>query len=77
MDFYNIKGVNEVKDIQNTISHLKSHQKYPATKEDLVKECDDLSDFSDEDKKWFVSHLKEKTYMSADEVIKELGLVEF
>ncbi|KKR89326.1 MAG: hypothetical protein UU39_C0042G0005 [Candidatus Woesebacteria bacterium GW2011_GWD1_41_12] len=64
-----------MKDVKNAISHLKDHQKYPATKADLVKECDDLSDFSGEDKKWFMDHLMDKTYESADEVIKELGLV--
>jgi len=61
---------------KNAIEHLKNHQKYPATKEDLVKECDDLSDFSDEDKKWFEEHLMEKTYKSADEVMQVLGLME-
>ncbi len=61
---------------QNAIDHLKTHQKYPATKADLMKECDDLSDFSDEDKEWFKMHLMDKTYKSADEVIETLGLME-
>ncbi len=60
---------------QNAIDHLKNHQKYPATKADLVKECDDLSDFSDVDKKWFKEHLMDKTYGSADEVMKTLNLM--
>jgi len=63
-----------MKDTVNAIGHLKNHQKYPATREDLIKECDGLSDFSNEDKNWFKSHLMDKTYNSADEVIKELGL---
>jgi len=41
-----------MQDVKNAIDHLKNHQKYPATKEQLVKECDDLSDFTEEDKKW-------------------------
>jgi len=65
-----------MQDNQNAIDHLKNHQKYPATKTDLVKECDDLSDFSDEDKKWFKENLPEKTYESADEVIMALNLKE-
>ena len=56
------------------IEHLKMHQKYPATREDLIKECDDLSDFSKEDKKWFMENLPEGTYESANEVMKVLGL---
>lgn len=56
------------------IDHLKNHQKYPATKEDLAKECDNLSDFSEDDKKWFLENLPEGTYNSADEVITALGM---
>ncbi len=62
-----------MKDIKNAIDHLKTHQKYPATKEELVKECNNLSDFSEDDKKWFKEHLSEGTYNSAEEVIKTLG----
>ena len=59
---------------QGTIDHLKTHQKYPATKADLVAECDNLSDFSEEDKKEFGEKLPEGNYNSADEVIVALGL---
>ena len=55
------------------MDHLKNHQKYPATKADLVAECDGLSDFSKEDKKEFSSALANKTYNSADEVMQALG----
>lgn len=58
----------------NTKDHLKNHQKYPATKAELVAECDGLSDFSEEDKKEFASKLPGGTYNSADEVIQALGL---
>lgn len=65
-----------MKDTKNAISHLKSHQTYPATKAQLVAECDNLSDFSREDKAWFESHLPEGNYKSANEVIKVLMLEE-
>lgn len=55
------------------IDHLKTHQKYPATKADLVAECDNLSDFSAEDKKEFMDKLPEGSYNSADAVMKALG----
>jgi hypothetical protein len=61
-------------DVKNAIHHLEEHQQYPATKEEMVAECDNLSDFSDEDKKWFADNLPDKTYKSADEVIKALKL---
>jgi hypothetical protein len=66
--------VIEMQNSGNVISHLKSHQKYPATKAELVAECDGLSDFSDEDKKEFSSKLPGGTYNSADDVVKALGL---
>lgn len=55
------------------IDHLKNHQKYPATRAQLMAECDNLSDFSPEDKKEFSKALPGGTYDSADMVIKALG----
>lgn len=62
-----------MKDIKNAIDHLKTHQKYPATKEQLIEECNKLSDFSQEDKKWFMDNLPDKTFSSPDDVIQALG----
>ena len=59
---------------EGALDHLKSHQSYPATKAELVAECDNLSDFSEEDKKEFSEKLPDKSYNSADEVIEALGL---
>lgn len=55
------------------IDHLKKHQKYPASKAVLLAECDNLSDFSDEDKKAFAADLPDGTYNSAEEVIAALN----
>ena len=62
-----------MKDVQNGIAHLKTHQQYPATKAELIAECDNLSDFSEEDKNWFKEHLPKGTYRSAEEVMTALG----
>lgn len=62
-----------MQDMENAKMHLKEHQKYPATKAELVAECDNLSDFSEEDKKEFSEKLPEGTYNSADEVSAALG----
>ena len=59
---------------KGAILHLETHQTYPATRDELVKECNELSDFSEEDKRWFMTHLPDRTYSSADAVIKTLGL---
>ncbi len=61
---------------KGAVDHLKAHQKYPATKAELLKECDDLSDFSEDDKKWFGEHLTKESYESAEEVMKDLNLAE-
>ncbi len=62
-----------MRDIKNAIDHLRQHQAFPATREELIRECNNLSDFSDEDKLWFEEHLPEGTYNSVDDVIKALG----
>ncbi|MDP3998674.1 MAG: hypothetical protein Q8P89_03595 [bacterium] len=54
------------------VDHLKTHQKFPATKAQLMAECKDLSDFSEEDKMEFVKGLSDKTYNSAEDVMKDL-----
>jgi len=62
-----------MKDIKNGMQHLREHQEYPATRDELVAACFELKDFSDEDKQWFKENLPEGTYKSADEVIQALG----
>ena len=61
-------------DQKNAKEHLSKHQKYPATKAELVASCENLVDFSAEDKKWFSATLPDKTYKSAAEVTAALGL---
>ena len=56
------------------ITHIKSHSNYPATKEDLVKACNNLSDFTRDQKRWFEKTLPAKTYESAGAVIRALRL---
>ena len=36
-----------------SVDHLKMHQKYPADTAQLIAECNELSDFSEADKKEF------------------------
>lgn len=61
-------------DKNNAIKHLKTHATYPATAEELKAHCNNLEDFSAEDKKWFSDNLPEGTYNSAEEVMKVLSL---
>jgi len=63
-----------MENVEGTIKHLKEDQVYPATKADLVAACNELSDFSESDKKSFMENLPDKTYNSAEEVMEALGL---
>lgn len=65
-----------MKNMQGAVDHLKTHQKYPATKAQLVAECNNLSDFDESDKKWFMDTLPEGNYNSAEEVMKALGMTD-
>jgi hypothetical protein len=59
-------------DWTNIETHLEQHQTFPATKAELVSACNNLSDFSDSDKKWFAATLPEGTYESPQDVVKAL-----
>lgn len=59
-------------DMENAMKHLREHQTYPATKAELVAECNSLSDFAQADKMEFEKMLPEGTYNSAEEVAKAL-----
>lgn len=56
----------------DAMKHM-DHVDYPASKEDLVKACNNMSDVSNEDKKWFMESLPEGSYNSPDEVKEALG----
>ncbi len=62
-----------MQDVQNATKHLREHQSYPASKADLVAQCNNLSDYSEADKQEFSQALPEGTYNSADDVIAALG----
>lgn len=65
-----------MQDQANAVMHLRQHMSYPANKAQLVTACNNMSDFSEEDKKSFEERLPEGNYNSADEVIQALGLQE-
>lgn len=55
--------------------HIKTHHDgFPATKDKLIAACNNMSEFTDEEKKWFADTLPAGTYDSAEKVISALGL---
>lgn len=64
-----------MQNVSGALDHLKTHQTFPATKDQLVAECNQLSDFSEQDKQEFASKLQDgKTYNSAEDVMADVGL---
>lgn len=59
--------------VKDAMMHLREHQMYPATRAELVAQCNNLSDFSEADKQEFADQLPDRTYQSADEVAEALG----
>lgn len=60
-------------DTEKAKEHIRTHITYPATDAQLKEACNNLSEFSDEDKKEFAEKLPAGTYNSADEVVSALG----
>lgn len=52
-------------------SHL-NHVAYPATKQDLVQACQEMSDVPEADKEWFAKNLPDKTYERPEDVKQTL-----
>jgi hypothetical protein len=63
----------EKPDLDKLGQHLREHQKYPATRAELLASCKGLVDFSSAEKRWFAEHLHAGTYGSADEVLKAIA----
>lgn len=60
--------------MMEAMKHFDEHISYPATKEEIVEECNKMGHLPEEDKKWIMDNLLEKTYMNADEVKEALGM---
>jgi len=56
------------------MTHVREHTKYPSTKSELIAACGDMSDVPKTDKEWIEQNLPDRTYSTADEVIRALRL---
>jgi hypothetical protein len=55
------------------LDHLRNHVMYPATKKQILEQCDNMEMHTPEAKKQ-VEMLPEKTFRNADEVIMALAV---
>ncbi len=54
--------------------HIDNDVSYPASCNDLVAACENMSEFSKSEKEWFTKSLPHGTFESSDEVRKVLQL---
>lgn len=55
--------------------HIRTHAGgYPTSRQALIQACNNMSDFSEEDKKEFAEKLPDRTYNSPEEVFAALGI---
>ncbi len=68
--------MNETAMTQNEAlkEHVRSHVSHPATKEQLLQSCM-VGEFPEEVHRMAEMHLQNKTYNSADEVLKDLHMM--
>ena len=55
-------------EMKEVMEHLDGHFTYPATKGEIVKACNMMSDVPEKHRKWFMEALPEGTYKNAEEV---------
>jgi hypothetical protein len=54
--------------------HIGKDVSYPASCNELVAACNNMSEFSKTEKEWFSENLPHRTFETSDEVRKVLGL---
>lgn len=54
--------------------HIRNHMRYPATKREIVEECNRMSHVPAETRRMVETQLPEGSYQSADEVMRALGI---
>ena len=55
-------------------SHIGADVEYPTTCTDLVTACNNMSEFSGEEKEWFSKALPHGSYKTPEEVKKAVGI---
>lgn len=59
---------------EEVIKHIENDIAFPATKDEMVEACDEMSDVPRADKQWFIESLPPGLYENAGEVKQALNL---
>ncbi len=57
---------------ETSLEHLKNHIEYPASREQVVAACNNMSDVPADDRDWFSNNLPEGTYSNPEEVLSAI-----
>jgi len=58
--------------LSEELGHLKNHVQYPASRNEVVAACNNMSDVPSADKEWVAKTLPEGRYTKADDVMTAL-----
>ncbi len=61
-------------DVKEVLSHIENDIMYPASKDELVSACDEMSDVPPDERRWFMESLPSGIYENAGEVKQMLGI---
>jgi len=58
--------------LQEELGHIKNHVTYPASKQQVVAACNNMSDVPSEDKTFVSSSLPDQTFNKPEDVVNAL-----
>jgi hypothetical protein len=58
--------------LQEELGHIKNHIEYPASKQQVIEACNNMSDVPSVDKDWVSDNLPDQTYSAPEDVVTAL-----
>jgi len=58
--------------LQEELGHIKNHVDYPASRQQVVEACNNMSDVPTHDREWVSKSLPDQTYRGPEDVINAL-----
>jgi hypothetical protein len=58
--------------LQEELGHIKNHITYPASKQQVVAACNNMSDVPSEDRTWVSKSLPDQTFRAPEDVVTAL-----
>jgi hypothetical protein len=65
-------GADFAMSLQEELGHIKNHVKYPASKQQVIEACNNMSDVPSQDKDFVSRSLPDQTYRGPEDVVSAL-----